>query len=141
MDKVVEFLKQLDLHPVADHYTVAILSIAVLIDLFASVVSSRVWIRYMALTLTILGSIAAGTSYLTGGWEAHRVFQALAPEAKAVLHRHAQLGEAMAITFGILALWRILLQATNAFANSRGIYLIVAVVAVVVLFYVASLGG
>jgi len=141
MDRVVAYLQHLDLHPVVDHFTVAILAIAVLTDLVASILPTRMWVRYMALTLTLLGSLAAACSYFTGGWEAHRIFDALGPEAKAVLHRHAQLGEAMAITFGILAIWRILIQATTTFGNARGLYLIVAFVAVVVVFYVGSLGG
>ncbi len=36
MDAVVKFLQPLDLHPVVDHFSVALLFVAVLIDLVAS---------------------------------------------------------------------------------------------------------
>src|SRR5208282_2060896 len=47
----------------------------------------------------------------------------------------------VAIAFGVLALWRILIQATGAFARTRGMYLIVAIIAAAVLGYVGHLGG
>ena len=55
MDAVVHFFQPLDLHPVVDHFTVALLIVGVLTDLVASLFPLRNWIRYMALTLMILG--------------------------------------------------------------------------------------
>ncbi|MGA7873543.1 MAG: DUF2231 domain-containing protein [Candidatus Binatus sp.] len=141
MDSVVKFLQPLDLHPVADHFTVALLIVAVLIDLVASAAPNRLWLRYTALTLMVLGALAAGASYATGDMEADRIWNALGQPAKDVLKRHAELGEYLAITFGILAVWRILIQSFGFMAGSRAIYLIVAVVAVVTLGYSAHLGG
>jgi uncharacterized membrane protein len=141
MDSVVKFLQSLDLHPIADHFTVALLIVAVLIDLVASAAPARVWLRYTALTLMILGALAAGASYATGDIEADRIWNALGPPAKDVLKTHAELGEYLAITFGVLAVWRILIQAFGFMAGSRAIYLIVAIVAIVTLGYSAHLGG
>ncbi|MGO9607952.1 MAG: DUF2231 domain-containing protein [Candidatus Binataceae bacterium] len=141
MDAVVNFLTPLDLHPVVDHFTVALLIVGVLIDLVASLFPSRAWMRYMALTLMILGAIAAGSSYATGDMEADRVWKQLGDPAKAVLQRHAMLAQYVAIAFGVLALWRILIEATAAFARTRGMYLIVAIIAAGVLGYVGHLGG
>lgn len=140
MDAVVHFLQPLDLHPVVDHFTVALLFVGVLIDLVASLFPMRSWIRYMALTLMILGAIAAGCSYLTGDMEADRVWNALGEPAKQVLHRHAMLAEYGAIAFGVLALWRILVE-VGVLAGTRSIYLIVAVIAVCLLGYIGHLGG
>ncbi len=91
--------------------------------------------------LMILGAIAAGASFATGDMEADRIWNALGQPAREVLHRHGQLGEYLAITFGILAVWRILIQSFGFMAGSRAIYLIVAILAVVTLGYSAHLGG
>ncbi|HEY6418355.1 MAG TPA: DUF2231 domain-containing protein [Candidatus Binataceae bacterium] len=141
MQPVLDYLQQLDLHPVVDHYAIALLTVAVLIDLVGSLAPTRIWIRYTALLLTILGALAAGAAYGTGDLEAGRIWNALGPDAREILHRHSQLGEYLAIVFGVLALWRILIQAVTFFAGSRMIYLIVAIAAAGTLFYQGHLGG
>jgi len=138
MDAVVKFLQPYQLHPVADHFSVALLFVAVLIDLFAG---GRIWLRYTAVLLMILGALAAGASYLTGDMEADRIWNALGQPARDVLHRHAQLGVYLAITFGVLAVWRILIQGFGFMAGTRAIYLIVAIIAIATLGYSAHLGG
>ena len=141
MDSVVKFLQPYQLHPVVDHFSVALLFVAVLLDLLASVAPTRIWLRYTAVLLMVLGALAAGASFATGDMEADRIWNALGQPAKDVLKTHAELGEYLAITFGILALWRILIQAFGFMAGSRAIYLIVAVLAIVTLGYSAHLGG
>jgi uncharacterized membrane protein len=139
MDQVVKILQPYQLHPVVDHFSVALLFVAVLIDLFAS--PSRIWLRYTAVLLMILGALAAGGSFFTGDMEADRIWNALGGPAREVLHRHAQLGEYLAITFGVLAVWRIMIQAFGFMAGSRAIYLIVALLAIATLGYQSHLGG
>lgn len=141
MDSVVKFLQPFQLHPQVDHFSVALLIVAVLIDLIASLAPTRIWLRYTALTLMVLGAIAAGASFLTGDMEADRIWNALGQPAKDVLKTHAELGEYLAITFGVLAVWRILIQVAGFMAGSRAIYLIVAIVAIGVLSYQSHLGG
>jgi uncharacterized membrane protein len=141
MDAVVKFLQPYQLHPVVDHFSVALLFVAVLIDLVASMSPTRIWLRYTALTLMILGALAAGASFFTGDMEADRIWNALGQPARDVLKRHAQLGEYLAITFGVLAVWRILIQGFGFMAGSRAIYLIVAILAIATLGYSAHLGG
>jgi uncharacterized membrane protein len=141
MEQVLDYLQKLNLHPVADHFTIGLLTIAILIDLTASLFPMRTWIRYTALTLVILGALAAGASYATGDMETDRIWKALGPDAKEVLKRHAELGEYLAIVFAVLALWRILVEAFEFAAGSRGIYLIVAIAAVGALLYQGHLGG
>jgi uncharacterized membrane protein len=141
MDKIVATLTRLDLHPVADHFTIGLLIVGVLIDLIASMAPTRIWLRYMALMLMILGAIAAGASYFTGDLEADRIFDLMSAPAKAVFHWHAMLGEYMAVVFGVLAVWRILIQGVGFFAGSRLIYLVFAVISAGVLIYIGSLGG
>ncbi len=62
MQAVVDALKAWQLHPVADHFTVAIVVIAVLADLLASLFASRIWVRYMATSLMVVGALAAWSS-------------------------------------------------------------------------------
>ncbi len=141
MDSVVKFLQPYQLHPVVDHFSVALLFTAVLIDLVAATAPNRIWLRYTAVLLMILGALAAGGSYFTGDMEADRIWDALGPPAKEVLKRHAQLGEYLAIGFGVLAVWRIMIQAFGFMAGSRAIYLIVALLAIATLGYQSHLGG
>ena len=136
-----DHLQRWDLHPVVDHFTISLLIVGILIDLVASLAPTRTWLRYMALTLMILGAIAAGCSYFTGDIEADRVWETMATPAKDVLHRHAMLGEYFAVVFGVLALWRILIEGVGFFSGSRLIYLIVAVISAGVLLYIGYLGG
>ena len=141
MDAVVKFLQPYQLHPVVDHFSMALLIVAVLIDLVAGSAPNRIWLRYTALLLMILGAIAAGASFFTGDMEADRIWNALGQPAKDVLGRHAKLGEYLAIAFGVLAVWRILIQAFGFMAGSRAIYLIVALLGIATLGYSAHLGG
>jgi len=141
MDAVVKFLQPYQLHPVADHFSVALLFVAVLIDLIASLSPTRIWLRYTAVMLMILGALAAGASFATGDMEADRIWNALGQPAKDVLKTHAELGEYLAITFGVLALWRLMIEALGFMAGSRPIYLIVAILAIGTLGYSAHLGG
>lgn len=141
MDAIVATLTRWDLHPVVDHFTIGLLIVGVLIDLIASAAPTRTWLRYTALTLMILGAIAAGGSYFSGDMEADRVWNAMSAPAKAVLHWHAMLGEYFAVVFAVLAVWRILIEGVGFFAGSRPIYLIFAIISAGVLLYIGSLGG
>jgi uncharacterized membrane protein len=141
MDQVVKFLQPYQLHPVVDHFSVALIFVAVLIDLIASLAPTRLWLRYTAATLMVLGALAAGGSFFTGDMEADRIWNALGQPAKDVLKTHAQLGTYLAMTFGVLALWRLMIQSLGFMAGSRGIYLIVALVAIGLFGYQAHLGG
>src|ERR1700694_4318697 len=115
MDAILATLQRWDLHPVADHFTIGLLVVGVLIDLIASLAPTRTWLRYTALSLMILGAIAAGASYFSGDMEADRVWNSMTAPAKEVLHRHATLGTYMAVVFGVLAVWRILIEAIGFF--------------------------
>lgn len=141
MDQLVKFLQPYQLHPVVDHFSVALIFVAVFIDLVASMAPTQLWLRYTAATLMVLGAIAAGGSFFTGDMEADRIWNALGQPAKDVLKTHAQLGTYLAITFGVLAVWRLMIQSLGFMAGSRGIYLIVALAAIGVFGYQAHLGG
>ncbi len=141
MEGVISILKAWQLHPLADHFTVVLLTAAVVADLVALLFSTRLWLRYMALTLMIAGVIAAALSYLTGILEAQRLGEAVTGPAKEVLTRHALFGEYVTYAFVALALWRIGLQAFNFLASSRTTFLILALIAIGFLFWDAHLGS
>ncbi len=144
MQGLLETIQKWHIHPVADHFTVAILILAILTDLFATMFSTRLWLRYMALALMVVGTAAAWASNLTGGWEADRVWkavQAAGGPAYDTLHRHAQLGDWLPWVFLVLAIWRVGIQLFGFMAGMRGLYLLFAILAVIAISYQAYLGG
>jgi uncharacterized membrane protein len=141
MQAVVDALKAWQLHPVADHFTVAIVVIAVLADLLASLFASRTWIRYMATFLMVVGALAAWSSNVTGGWEASRVWDNVTGPAKDVLKTHAELGDWLPWLITGLAVWRMGIQFLGFIAGLRPLYLLAAIVGVGVLLYQGHEGG
>jgi uncharacterized membrane protein len=144
MQGLLETIQKWHIHPVADHFTVAIIIIAVLADLFASMFSTRLWLRYMALTLMVIGTAAAWASNVTGGWEADRIWkavQAAGGPAYDTLHRHAQLGDWLPWVLLVLAIWRIGIQLFGFMAGMRGLYLLFAILVAVAISYQGYLGG
>lgn len=141
MQGVVELLKGWQLHPVVDHFTVALILVGVVIDLVASLVPNRLWLRSMAVTLMVLGAVAAASSNLTGGWEAERVWKHMTGPAKDVLKRHAELGDILPWAFGGLAVWRLGIQFFGFMSSTRVLYLLAAVVAAGAILYQGDLGG
>ncbi len=140
MEAFLNAVQALRLHPFIDHFTIALLTVGIAIDLVASLAPSRAWLRYMALTLMVLGAIAAAGSYTTGHLELDRVRKALTPQLRATVHWHAEIAESLTVVFAVLAFWRILIEATGFMAGSRPFYLLVAVIAAGVLSYTGYLG-
>jgi uncharacterized membrane protein len=142
MENIEKLLTNWQLHPVVDHFSIALLVVAVAIDIAALIFSQRVSLRHTALTLMIIGAIAAAASYGTGDIEGDRVWDLVAiGKARDVLKLHAQIGYYLMIAFAVLALWRILIEAFAFMRSSRQVYLALAVVAVIALLYQGSLGG
>lgn len=142
MENIEKLLTNWQLHPVVDHFSIALLVVAVAIDIVALIFSQRVSLRHTALTLMIIGAIAAAASYGTGDIEGDRVWDLVTvAKAKDVLKLHAQIGYYLMIAFAVLALWRILIEAFAFMRSSRQVYLALAVVAVIALLYQGSLGG
>jgi uncharacterized membrane protein len=128
MQSVVDTLKALQPHPFIDHFTVALILFGIVVDLVASLVPSRLWLRHTALTLMIVGAVAAWGSNLTGGWEAGRVWEHVTGPAKDVLKTHARWGDVLPWVISALALWRLGVQFLGFVAASRPLYLLVAVI-------------
>jgi uncharacterized membrane protein len=144
MQGLLETIQKWHIHPAIDHFTVAILIVAVLTDLIASIFSTRLWLRYAALALMIAGTAAAWGSNLTGGWEADRVWKAVKAAggpAYDILQRHAWWGDWLPWVFLVLAVWRIGVQLFGFLAETRLLYLLAAVVAAILISYQGYLGG
>jgi uncharacterized membrane protein len=141
MQALIDTLKAWQLHPFVDHFTVSLIVVAVLVDIVASILPSRLWLRYMALTLLVLGTLAAFGSQVTGGWEADRVWDSLSEPGKALLRRHGWWGHWLPYVFAVVALWRILLQFVGFAARTRPIYVIVAIIIAGLVLYQGFLGG
>jgi uncharacterized membrane protein len=141
MQSVVNELIAWQLHPVVDHFSIALVIIAVAVDLVASLLPSRLWIRYTAVTLIVLGAIAVAGSNLTGGWEADKVWDQVTGPAKDVLKRHAQLGDILPWAIGGLALLRLGIQFLGFLGGLRPVYLVIAIVAVGAIIYQGHEGG
>ena len=147
MEAAEKLLQGLQLHPVADHFTVALLTVAILIDLVASLFPARGWLRSAALTLTILGALACVASFSTGDMEADRIWKMMSQDAQGYFKGsvgflgHGKLGYYLMFVFGALAIWRILQSMLGFMAGTRGFYLLVAVISLGFLLYQGHTGG
>ncbi len=141
MQALIDTLKAMQPHPFVDHFTVALIVVGVMIDFVASLIPSRRWIRFMALSLMILGASAAACSNLTGGWEAHRLRPLLHGPALDVLNRHAELGNILPGVLAVLALWRLGVEFLGFLHGSRPLYLIAAVLSLCAVLYQGYMGG
>ncbi len=141
MENIEKVITNWQLHPVVDHFSIALLVVAVLIDIAALIFSQRQSLRHTALTLMIIGAIAAAGSYWTGDMEGDRVWDLVHGKAHDVLKLHAQLGYYLMIAFAVLALWRILIEFVGFMRATGQVYLALAIAAAAVLLYQGSLGG
>lgn len=141
MQALIDTLKAWQLHPFVDHFTVSLIVVAVLFEIAASILPARVWLRYTALTLLILGTLASFGSQVTGGWEAERVWDSLTEPGKELLRRHGWWGHWLPYVFAVLVLWRLLVQFTGFAARTRPVYVIVAIITVGLILYQGFLGG
>jgi uncharacterized membrane protein len=118
-------ISEYHLHPIVDHFTMALLAFGVTPELLAAaaILLSRgetswlsVWsqkLRSTSLMLMTGGEIAAVLSYFTGDSEADRLWDSMSPAAQSSTDgagqylSHAVLGQYLMYAFLILAFWRI----------------------------------
>lgn len=150
------------LHPIVDHFTIALLAIGVLADVGASVLSVPFgrqhaflgrWhdrLKATALQLLLVGAFAAVLSRLTGESEAERLWNNISPAAQQLLWSdagpgrflsHAMLGTYLVYAFLLLASWRVLQEISLFAGRTRPLYLLVAVMAALALLYQGKTGG
>jgi len=119
------------LHPIIDHFTIALLSMGVLADIIGSLIAALCGnrsprlkalsdrLRGAALVLLVPGAISAVLSRFTGESEADRLWDTMSPAAQGILLSdagfagilsHAVLGVYLMYAFLTLAVWRVLLE-------------------------------
>jgi uncharacterized membrane protein len=150
------------LHPIIDHFTIALLAMGVLADVVGYVIEMLFDNRSprtkglgdrlsgAALVLLIPGAISAIFSRFTGESEAERVWDTIAPAAQQILFSdtgsasflsHAVLGTYLMYAFVALAAWRVLLEIWTKLKRTQPVYLVVAIVALCALLYQGKTGG
>jgi uncharacterized membrane protein len=156
-----QVVKTYHLHPIVDHFTIALLTVGVAAELLsaAAIPLSRggagllsVWgqkLRSISLLLLIGGAAATVLSYFTGDAEADRLWDTISPAAQQILLpstgaaylSHAVLGQRLMYASLILAAWRMTMELWSRVERTRIAYLIVATVAVGALLYQGKTGG
>jgi uncharacterized membrane protein len=150
------------LHPIIDHFTIALLSIGVVADVVASVFLAplahrseffRTWhdrLKATGLQLLIVGALAVVLSRFTGESEAERLWDTISPAAQRLLWSdagsgrflsHAILGTYLMYAFVGLALWRVLQEISRFVGRTRFLYLAAAIIVTGALFYQGKTGG
>jgi uncharacterized membrane protein len=156
-----QLVKTYHLHPIVDHFTIALLTFGVAAELLsaAAILLSRgrvdclsSWgqkLRSTSLLLMIGGAAASVLSYFTGDAEADRLWDTLSPAAQQILLSsngpdylsHAVLGQRLMYAFLILAVWRVMLELSSRLQRIRVVFLFVAMVAAGALLYQGKTGG
>ena len=150
------------LHPIVDHFTIALLAFGVLADIAGCVIamlfgnrSTRLKelsdrLRGAALVLIIPGAISAILSQFTGESQAERLWDTMSPAAQGILYSdtgsaaylsHAVLGTYLMYVFVPLAVWRVLLEMWPGVRRTQLAYLGVAMLALGALLYQGKTGG
>jgi uncharacterized membrane protein len=150
------------LHPIIDHFIIALLATEVLADLLASLCFAPLrhrreflarWHdrrRVTGLQLLVAGALAAMLSRFTGEREAERLWDTMSPVAQQLLWSdagagrflsHAMLGTYLMYAFLVLAAWRVLQEISRLAGRTRPLYLAVALMGMVALLYQGKTGG
>jgi uncharacterized membrane protein len=153
------------LHPIIDHFTIALLAAGIVADMVGYLVS--LWLDHTSLRragalaladrlsatapiLLIPGAICAILSRFTGESEAERVWDTISPAAQQILFSetgisgffsHAVLGTYLMYLFGSLAAWRVLVEISPKLRRTQPAYIVVAMVALCALLYQGKTGG
>jgi uncharacterized membrane protein len=156
-----ELVGKYHLHPIVDHFTIALLTFGVTAELLSAAVallsrSRAVWLlawsqklRSTSLMLMIGGAAASVLSYFTGDAEADRLWDTISPAAQQILLStngpdylsHAVLGQHLMYAFLILAAWRVMLELSSLVRRTRAVFLFAAMVAAGALLYQGKTGG
>jgi len=99
-----------NIHPFFVHFPIAILFVAVLLDITGFILRQKPFWRQSAVLMYVFGGVAVVFTYLAGLQAADSVF--LSAEANAVLTEHADLGLWTLWFFGIYAILRPIVDVT-----------------------------
>lgn len=114
-----------NLHPLLVHFPIAILFVAVLLDVAGLILRQKPFWRQSAVLMYVLGGVAVVVTYLAGQQAADSVF--LSTDANALLTEHADLGLYTLWFFGVYALVRPLVDFT-ALGKKMAVYIALIVI-------------
>jgi len=155
-------LAQYHVHPIVDHFTIALCATGVLVDVVGQLLLTTLggksqFVKKLgerlagaSIILLIPGALSAILSRLTGESEAERVWETTSPAAQQILlsengarwfFSHAELGTYLMYALLALAVWRLLLELGTRFQRTRPVYLAAAVVVLAALLYQGRTGG
>jgi uncharacterized membrane protein len=135
-----------NLHALVVHFPVALLPVALLLDLGCLVARARVWLDRCASTLYVIGTAAAALAYLTGR-AAAQAAAGLPGEAGAVLADHADLGLLTLVAYTIVTVLRVIVTRLGrddkriTLGFFRLLALVASAAALVLLVQTADRGG
>ncbi len=123
-----------NVHPLVVHFPIALIFIAILVDISSVIFKRQIWIKYSAIMLYTLGTATALAAYLSGRQAADSVL--LPPMANPVLNHHSDLA-IMTLLFFVLftlirgiSIWKggkryVLISIVLLVFSLPGIYLII----------------
>jgi len=159
---MVILIAKYHLHPIIDHFTIALLAMGVLTDVIGYVITrlfgdrspriTRLGQRLSGAVLVLLipGAVSAIFSRLTGESEGERVWDTISPAAQQLLISdtgstaflsHAVLGTYLMYAFVTLAAWRLLIEIWTKIKPTQLVYLMVVMVTLCALLYQGKTGG
>lgn len=125
------------IHPLLVHFPIAILFVAVAIDIGALILREKPFWRQAAMMMYILGGVSVLAAYLAGKQAADLVF--LSIEGNAALTEHADLGLWMLWVFGVFAIVRPIVDLTGL-GRKMAVRIVMLVIPLAGLFLVYKTG-
>jgi uncharacterized membrane protein len=104
MDLLPEWIP--NVHPIVVHFPIAFLITAIFVDILSVFLKRQDWIKYSAIMLYSIGTVAAVIAYLSGRQAADSVY--LPPLANPVLNHHADLALMTVFFFIFFTLIRVI---------------------------------
>ena len=126
------------LHPIADHFLIALPVVVLLLELMNLIMKKKAvgGVSFFLLILTVLAATAAYFTGLTDGKEA---YPALADAAKTALAEHKLLGTYILLGSGVVLFFKLLAMTGNK--ALKALYILVLIAFVIALFKQGEEGG
>lgn len=126
------------LHPIADHFLIALPVVVLLLELMNLIMKKKAvgGVSFFLLVLTVLAATAA---YLTGLTDGKEAYPALADAAKMDLAEHKLLGTYILLGSGIILFFKFLAMTGNK--ALKALYILVLIAFVIALFKQGEEGG
>ncbi|MFC2073363.1 DUF2231 domain-containing protein [Campylobacterota bacterium] len=127
------------LHPVVDHFIIAIPVVILLLELMNLIMKKKAvgGVSFFLIVLTVIASVGA---YFTGLVDGKEAYPALSEAAKAALSEHKLLGTYLMLTSSVVLLFKLLSMITGN-AIIRGLYILILIAFVAGIFEQGEEGG